>query len=203
MKKLIFLLVITLLCLWVTPAFALIRTRNVEADDYGSGDSKFDYKVAYQFATQDVAASISAVAMPVPTANADSTLHKHSLYYAMPFKGSIVGISIATYETLTGGSATAEVTINGYVTGVRTALEVSNVRHYPSGLVTTHSRVNANTLAYDDDSPPNWGGGRHKAVTHPYGKATPLVVGDRIGVNIETSSGVNTTDYVVTVIILQ
>ena len=201
MKKLIFLLVITLLCLWVTPAFALIRTRNVEADDYGSGDSKFDYKVAYQFATGNVAASTSATAMPVPDNVAMGT---QNYYYAMPFKGSIVGISIASYTALTGGSATAEVTINGVVTGVRTALNSpGTARDYPSGLVTAHSRVNANTLAYDDDSPPNWGGAWHRATTHEYGKATSLVVGDRLGVNIETSSGVNATDYVVTVIVLQ
>lgn len=200
MKKFIFLLVITFLCLWASPAHALIRTRNVDAKDYGTGDSKFDYKVAYQFITGDVAASTSLVAMPVPTSYKNQ---RHNFYYAMPFKGNIVAISIMSKAALTGGSATAEVTINGYVTGVRTAINAGgNTRDSESGLVTVHTQYNAQTLEYDDDAPADWGGSIHD-VNHPYGKATPLVVGDRVGVNIETSAGINVTDYVVTVIILQ
>jgi len=201
MKKLRFLLVIAILCLCASPAYALIRTRNVDVDDAGTGDSKFDYKVAYVFATGDVAASTSLTDVPVPMAY----VKQQSFYYAMPFKGTIVGVSIASKEALTTGSATVDVTINGTVTGVRTALDAdSTVAYSISGLVATHTQYNASTLAYNDDSPNNLGGGYHDS-THQYGKATELAVGDYLGVQIETSSDIvpAASHYVVTVIILQ
>ena len=199
MKKIIFLLVITLL-LWATPASALIRTRNVDAKDYGSGESKFKYKVAYTFATTNVGDSLTASQLSV-----DATITDVD-FYIMPFKGTIVGISIGSSAALTAGSVTADVTINGTVTGVRTALDAGgSTRHNQSGLLAAHTQYNLNTLAYDDDSPPDWGGAKHDD-THLYGKATALAAGDRLGVKLTTSSAFApdlSSEINITVIILQ
>lgn len=180
MKKIILLLVITLL--WVEPAFALIRTRNVDIDEGG-----FQYKVAYQFATTDVGAVLDAAELCT-----DATI-TNQLYYTMPFKGSIVGISIASNAALTNGSMTADVTINGIVTGVRTAIDGQGAaKDVRAGEVTAHTTYNYNTILFDDDSPPDWGGGYHDT-KRVYGKATPLSAGDRIGVKLSTTGDLETT----------
>lgn len=199
MKKICFLLVITLMFVCVSPAFALIRTRNVEVDDYGTGESKFAYKVAYQFPTSDVTKSATSINLPI-----DGTI-TNQYYYGMPFKGTIVGVSITSNADLSAGSVTADVTVNGTVTGVRTSLDAGcNTREYRSGIVVDHSQYNAQTISYDDTSPPDWGGGFHDS-NHQYGKATPLEVGDQLGVQLSTSVDLaaQTAEMVITVIVLQ
>lgn len=204
MKKFMFLLVITLLCLWALPAFALINTRNVEAKDDGTGESGFKYKVAYQFATTDVGYTTTAGTV---TTTATGT----SYYYTMPFKGNIVGISIASSAATTAGAATAEVTINGCVTGVRTALGTESVKVDRYGQRTTHTTYNYNTINYDNNQPPDWGGLETDASIsgdggYDYGKASPLEAGDYLGVTLELSSTyapATSSEMVITVIILQ
>lgn len=195
---------ITFLLTVTSSAFALIRTRNVDIDEGG-----FGYKVAYGFATNDVGLSRSAVEIPN-----DATLGVttgHNFYYTMPFKGSIVGVSIAANQELTTGGLTADVTINGTITGVRVALDGGAATLWSrSGLKADHKQFNFQTIAFDDDSPEDWGGtcglGSQACVTgYEYGRATPLVAGDRIGVRVTTSSNLNpvTIDFNVTVMVLQ
>jgi len=198
MRKFMLILVITLLI--VPSAHARIRTNNVDAEDYGSGDSKFDYKVSYVFATKNITQGNGM------TVSIDATETSNTAY-AMPFKGNIVGISIASSAALTKGSATAEVTINGKVTGVRTAIDFpGNTRANQSGLVTAHSQYNVQTINYDTDSVPgNWGGD-WQGISYPYGEASALEVGDRLGVNLQLSNShapVASADLIITVIILQ
>lgn len=201
MKKIVTFLVITFLSICVTPAFALIRTENVEVKDYGSGESKFKVKVAYTSITEDVGKNTSAANIPIQGGTPG-----HSFDHVMPFKGSIVGISIAANEALEAGSITVDASINGTATGFRTALDYSgeSVRHTQSGMLTANTQYNYNTLHWDDTSPPDWGGGWHDS-NHLYGKITELEAGDRVGVLLSTSSDVepDSVDICVTVIVLQ
>ena len=201
MKKILcFFLSITFLSIVTPSAFALIRTRNVDIDDGG-----FGYKVAYQFSTNNVGAGQTAIEV---TTNAVDG----QLYYTIPFKGSIIGVSIASSAALTNGSATADVTINGTVTGVRVALDGGATTLWAkSGELADHRQYNYRTIAFDDDSPENWGGtcgqGAQSCQSgYEYGKATPLVAGDRIGVKLTTSSSVlptGTAEFTITVMVLQ
>lgn len=200
MKRFILFLVIT--CFWVMPASAAIRTRNVDFNDEG-----FQYKVPYQFATEDVGENVTETAIPAAAAVRNTPADQY--YYAVPYKGNIIGIAIASNTAITAYSVTADVTINGCVTGVRTTLNSGQTAKISSsGEVASHSQSNCNTLdlisGVPDESPPNWGGGAYDSY-HPYGRATPLVAGDRIGVKITTDNGMRPTsaDINVTVFILQ
>lgn len=185
-------------------AFALVRTRNVDIDEGG-----FGYKVAYQFATENVGASRSAV--EIHTAG-ETGSGEVSYYYTMPFKGSIVAVSIASSSALTDGSATADVTINGAVTGIRVALDGGATTLWDkSGEKADHTQYNYRTIQFDDDSPEDWGGTCGQGAQacqsgYEYGKATPLVAGDRIGVKLTTSSGLapaDSAEFNITVMVLQ
>ena len=198
MKRILCIFLSITFLLIVTPsAFALIRTRNVDIDDGG-----FGYKVSYQFATTDVGGGQTAIELPT-----DATIN-NQYYYTMPFKGSIVGISIASNTAITRGSVTADVTINGAVTGVRTALDGGATAKWSrSGQVADHRQFNYNTILFDTDIPDDFGGGTHDTI-HPYGKATALTAGDRIGVKLTTSTGAGsllpgTAEMNITVMVLQ
>ena len=204
MKKMLCLFLVIAFCLVVSQADAKIKNPNVDIKEGG-----FQYKVAYHFATQDIAASLSATEIPIVggiEALGPIQTTGSSLYYTMPFKGRIVAISIAANAALTGGSATAEVTINGQLTGVRTAVDYNGTSlRQTSGEKTAHAQWNYRTIEYDNDRPDNWGGGQHTANDYDYGKATQLAAGDRIGAKLSTDANftVANTDFVVTVIVLQ
>ena len=204
MKRILCIFLSITFLLIVTPsAFALIRTRNVDIDT-----GEFGYKVPYQFASTNVGGAVTAGELAT-----DATI-SNIYYYTMPFKGSIVGVSIAVNAAITAGSITADVTINGTVTGVRTAIDAGAQEVWSkSGQLADHRQYNYQFIAFDDDSPEDWGGtcglgAQSCSAGYEYGRATPLVAGDRIGVRLTTSPAKPqlapaTTEVNVTVMVLQ
>lgn len=202
MKK--FLLTISLFLLISKPVFALIETNNVSKDD-------FLYEVGYAFATGDLAASQSAVQIPV----AIETGTGHIFEYTIPRDGRIVGMSVTGDIALTvAGAATFDVTINGNVTGVQTVIEKLSASTGRAAVGIGGSadaqyayirQDRADTVVarglraeYPKDT-----ASFHDA-DHRYGKATALVAGNRVGVKVTTTSGfVSMSDYVVVVYVLE
>jgi len=80
------------------------------------------------FTQDDVAASQSAVAMNThAVAGAELTTTE----YLMPFPGWVVGISARHTAARTGGSCTADATIDGTATGLQAVLDATNTQsHY-------------------------------------------------------------------------
>ena len=200
MKKLI-LVTLFLVALFVltTPLFALMTTENVDKD-------KFDYEVAFTFATSDMGTSYTAQEIPV----SQTTSMLNNFYYVVPRDGSIVGISVAGNIVLGAGAATFDVTINGTVTGVQTVIEYSPVRTAlgnsgASGSQYAYMRQDRAETASSQGFRQSSDKSDYHNVDNPFGRATPVSAGDRIGVKVTTNSGLSptTADYVVTVYVLE
>lgn len=195
MRKL-FLLCLSLLILPVS-AFALIVTDSVDKDSFG-------YEVAYRFATSDLQASLTAAEVPVIPGAA-----QHNFYYTIHRDGKVVGISVAGNDPVAVGGATFDVTINGTITGVQTVVE-SPAR---AALGATGSSGTQFAYMRQDRAETNSARGFRASgdraglhnTDHPYGRATPLTAGSRIGVAVTTSATwVDTTaDYIVTIYVLE
>lgn len=187
-----------------SPVFALITTDNVDKDT-------FQYEVGYKFATTDLAASYAAYEMSVET-GLGSTANE-IYFYTIPRDGVVVGMSVAGNTAIVGGSATFDVTINNQLTGiqtvieptpgtVRTAVGISGsagnlyafIRHDRATSVVEQGfrKVEDRTSSYHNSE-------------HPYGKATAITAGNRIGVKVTTDSSLSGTtgDFVVVVYVLQ
>jgi hypothetical protein len=196
------LLAISLFLLISSPAYALIVTDNVDEVD-------FQYKVGYTFASDDVAASV--VSHEISVAVLETTMHSN-FYYVVPEEGKIIGMAVAGSEAVAaGGGATFDVTINGLVTGVQAIIQGASLTALgtPSG----SSDVRYSYITQDRDETNAARGFRKGQPTkldawhdaeHPYGRATPLVAGNRVGVKVTTNSGFAPTgvDYVIVVYVL-
>ena len=198
MRKLILtsLLVLTL-CF---PAYALLVTDNVDRDN-------FQYEIPYQFATTDLGASLTAVTFSVSGLAGSGTAANPN--YVIPRSGRIVGIAVSGNAAITAGGATFDVTINGTVTGVQTVIEsparsaVGNTGS--SGTQFAYMRQDrADTAASRGFKASDDSANFHNA-DNPFGKATALSAGNRVGVRVTTSSTLSPTtiDYVVTVYVLE
>lgn len=195
MKKLILASLFALgLC---SSVFALLVTDNVDKDS-------FQYEVAYRFTTADLAASQTAAEVPVI-----SGAVQHNFYYTIPRSGKIVGIAVSGNAEITAGGATFDITINGNVTGVQTVIEsparsaVGNTGS--SGPQYAYMRQDrAETAASGGFRASGSTADKHNA-DNPYGRATPLSAGNRVGVKVTTNSSFapTTIDYVVTVYVLE
>lgn len=195
MKKLI---LASLFAIGLCPsAFALLVTDNVDKDS-------FQYEVPYSFATNNLAASQTAVEFPI-TAGAV----QNNYYWTVPRSGKIVGIAVSGNNAVTAGGATFDITINGNVTGIQTVIE-SPARSAAgntgsSGTQYAYMRQDRSETAasrgFKVSSP---SADRHDA-DNPYGRATPLSAGNRVGVKVTTNSAFTPTtiDYVVTVYVLE
>ena len=196
MKKL-FLLSLFLLFL-CSPAFALLVTDNVDRD-------KFQYEIGYTFSTDDIGASKTAIEIP----NVHGT-SQFNFYYVIPRDARIVGMSTAGSQVCTVGSATFDVTINGTVTGIQNVVDEGASRSAVGNSGSTGSQYSyirqdrAEDIVSRGFRPADDKTDIHDT-TYPYGKATPLSAGNRIGVKVTTSSNFTPTnaDYVITVYVLQ
>ena len=201
MKKLLFVFLFLLVCSFASPSYALIVTENVDKD-------AFQYEVGYKFATDDLAASLTAKEFSVESGSDVNDV----FYYVVPREGRIVGMSVSSNNAVTLGAATFDVTINGLVTGVQTVIEptAETVRSAvgtegkadpqyayirqdrADTRVRQGFRAESNTAGiYDAD--------------HQYGKATALSAGNRVGVVVTTSSAFAATanDYIVVIYVLE
>ena len=79
--------------------------------------------VSHHFMQQNVAASQSAVAIPVLGLAGNTEI-------VMPKPGSVVGISIASNEVRTGGTLTVDITINGAAPGLQAVLDGTNTQYH-------------------------------------------------------------------------
>ena len=199
MKKL--LLSISLFLLVCGPAYGLIETRNVDPDN-------FDYEVAFGFSTADTSTTVTGLAIPI-----NSTL-TDNFYYVVPRDGRVVGMSVAGSAACTAGAATFDITINGTVTGVQaviepTALAVRSAvgidgKADPQYAYIRQDRASS-TVAQGFRKTGHPQEDRYDA-EHPYGKATALTAGNRIGVNFITSTDFapnSSTDYLVVIYVLE
>ena len=194
MKKL--LLTLFLLLLVPQSAYPLIVTDNVDRD-------KFQYEVGYRFSSGDTVASTTSLDVAM---EASST--GHNFFYTIPRDGRVVGMAIAGNEAITTGQATFDITINGQVTGIQTVLEP--IVHSAVGIAGKTGPQYA-YIRQDRSESRTAQGFRAEGdiddihlVNTPYGKATPLVAGNRIGVQITTSSlyAPVTNAYVVVIYVL-
>jgi len=197
MKKLLLACLFLLIC---TPAFGLIVTDNVDRDNFG-------YEVAFSYATDNISANTIAWEIPV-----ESTLDDN-FYYVVPRDGRVVGMSVAGSAACTAGAATFDITINGAVTGIQTVIEPTATtarsavgingaadpqyayirQDRADSVVARGFRVSLDRVGYHD-------------AEHPFGKATALTAGNRIGVTINTTTGFTptaTTDYLVVIYVLE
>lgn len=197
MKKFILAITLLLLC---SPAWALIVTDNVDKDSFG-------YEVAYQFATNDLGASYTANNMPI---RASASIADN--FYVVPRDGYILGLSVAGNVACTAGAATFDVTINEQVTGIQAVIEdrigtVDRTAVGTSGAAGERWAYIWQPRGQDVTSQGFRGSGGVGCLAdlynneHPYGKATPLTAGNRIGVKVTTSSGFTPTaaDYIVVI----
>lgn len=200
MKKFI---LVSLLLLFTSPAFALIVTDNVDKAD-------FLYEVAFGYATSDLDAnSIDWEINVVPDLAS-------SYYYVVSRDGRIVGMSVSGDAAVTAGAATFDITINGLVTGVQAVLEPTTEATARIAVGTSGSadpryayirQDRADTAAaqgfrvvYTTDK------ADFHDVDNPYGRATPLVAGNRVGVLVNTTANFapnSSTDYVITIYVLE
>ena len=81
------------------------------------------FKQPFGFSRQNVAASLSAVALNIQ-GSSDNT------EYVMPYAGSIIGISIAANAARSAGTLTVDATIDGSVTGLQAILNASNTQYH-------------------------------------------------------------------------
>lgn len=200
MKRLISIFLLLLVgSLSTNLAFALIVTDNVDKDD-------FRYEVTYTFSTQDLAVSQTAMEVPIDT----SFVHDNFVY-AISRDGRLVGMSIAGDQACTAGAATFDITINSQVTGIQTVIEPAPVRSAvgiggASGTTYAYIRqdradtvVSRGFRGADDKST------SFHNTEHQFGRATPLVAGNRVGVRVTTSSAFAPVDsaYVIVVYVLE
>ena len=180
-------------------AHAMIITNDVDRNN-------FLYQSAYTFSTSDLAATQTAVDLQVGTG---ATL-ANNFYRTVSRDGSVVGISVTGSTPLNVGAATFDITINGTVTGVQTVIEAAPVRTAIGNYGKSDSQFaymrqdRDETAASRGFRPLGYTADVHNS-DNPYGRATPLTAGDRIGVKVTTSSNlsVQTIDYVVTVYVLE
>ena len=192
MKKLVF----TFLFLFAicVPAFALLVTDSTDEEN-------FQYLVAYKFATEDLAANVSNVNIPIIPRKAGV-----NFFYVLPKGGKVVGISVAgNMGLLPTEAATFDVTINGQTTGVQTVLE--KVARSAVGNVGSSGENYAYMRQYRNETKVAKGfrRGFHDDYNfyneeQPYGRATPLSAGNRIGVQVTTSSAGHADNDVVAVV---
>jgi len=176
-------------------AFALLVTDNTDSDN-------FLYEVPYVFSSADVTASITAQALIINRYNNASG-------YTLLRDGKLVGISIAGDMACTAGGATFDVTINGEVTGVQAYIQNSTLTALgnsgSAGEQYSYMRQYRNETNAAQGFRRNIIDSAYHNADNPYGRATPLSAGDRIGVKITTSSNFapSGADYVVTVYVLE
>ena len=192
-------------------ALALITTDNTDRDS-------FQYELGYRFATGDIGASKTSVEVYTNPVTGSNIGNDGITYYVIPrgssatYQGRIVGISAYAGKVCTLGGATFDVTINSNVTGIQAVIDSSTARSAVGITGSTgtqysyirHDRTQSNVEQGFRPSTNSWTPDRYNA-DHPYGKATGLVAGDRIGVKMTTSSNFtpNDADVVITVYVLQ
>ena len=211
MRRIILLVFCILLVVSYQTAYGLLVTDNTDKD-------KFQYEVTYRFASSDFTQSMTAAEVPAISLNGtgQSNPTRDVFYTVVPRDGKVVGMSVAARDAITSGSATFDVTINGLVTGVQTLLEDAPVTtvNARTALGTTGGSGTTWSFIRQDRNDTNAARGfrttnnstndRHNA-DNPFGRATPISAGNRIGVRVTTSSGLYplTNAYTVTVYVLE
>ena len=186
-------------------AFALLKTNNVHKED-------FKYEVPYFFASEDLTQSMTAIKVGVGAVNGSSTDgFGDNFFYVVSRDGFLTGMSVAMSTPLTNGAATFDVTINGTVTGVQVVIEDNPVR---TAVGTTGSSGDQFGFIRQDRSDTNAADGfkgddeftlsRHNS-DNPFGRATPLTAGNRIGLKLTTDSTLlpGHADAIITIYVLQ
>lgn len=214
MKKLLIVSLFLLLMLGLcNSANALITTDNVDRD-------AFQYEVTYSFATRDVGASKTGVELyTIPIPSASTATMEDGIKYRVVSRGStatyqgrIVGMSVYMGQTCTAGSATFDVTINGNATGIQAVVDSDTARSATG--ITGSTGTQYSYIRHDRTQDSVEQGFRqeraidsttYNSADNYYGRATPLVAGDRIGVKMTTSSSFTPTDsdVVITVYVLE
>jgi len=112
-------------------------------------DGEHTFKYPFGFKQDDVAASQSAVALPV-LANTETGI-------VMPWGGSIVGICVQSNEARTADTLTIDATVNGTVTGLQAALDGTNTtHHYASQVKDTDSFSAGDTIGVKITTGGSW-----------------------------------------------
>ena len=198
MKKLIFIsLFLLIFSLFSSSAFALLVTDNTDEDN-------FLYQAPYNFATSNLTASVTLGRVSVM-----SNPFQDNFYYVVPRDARITGISVASDRPITAGGATFDVTINDKLTGVQAWIQPNTITALgntgSAGTQYGYIRQYRNETAAAIGFRRSGNKGYYHNADNPYGKATPLVAGDRIGVKVTSSSGLLpiTCDYIITIYVLQ
>ncbi len=200
MKK-IFALVSLFLLIGVSSASALLNTDNTDKET-------FKYEVPYVFASEDLTASLTDETVAV----IGGGVFASNFSYVIPRDGRLVGISVAGSRVCTTGAASFDVTINGTVTGFISVIE-SAARSAvgtsgSSGTQFAYTRQDrAETpVAQGFKTLRLTGNLEYHDANHIYGKASAIAAGDRIGVEVTTSSDFlapTFADYIITIYVLE
>jgi hypothetical protein len=168
----------------VSNASALLVTASCDKD-------AFQTRTCYEFASTDVAASLTKVDIPIRGTTGGNSVFE----YVIPKDARLVGITVSQHvsKLATAGYATYDVTINGTITGLQAGISPSVFSAVGSpgttGTYLAYSSHDRDTIAMEQGfklANPNTVY-RHDS-DNPYGKATPLVAGNRIGVKVTTGS---------------
>ena len=205
MKKLILtLLFLFSICFCVrNVSFAEITTENVDKD-------RFLYEDGFMYATYDLAASQTSMELPIIPGLTGARTNYYRLVKRTgndTVNGRIVGIAVSGNKACTSGAATFDVTINGTVTGIQAVIQPNTLSAVGNVGSSGAQYTYLNQDRASDTVPLGFrptASGFHDS-DHPYGKATGLNAGNRIGIKVTTSSGFAPTSngYVTTVYVLQ
>ena len=194
-----FLLLFAMVGIYTTPAWALITTDNTDPNE-------FAVKQTLQYATYNCTVSMSGVRVPAAGTSGANVVED----IVLPFKGSIVGMSMAFQNAITAGGVTAEVAINRTGTGIQCAADCNTARTATGAAgstgtqfaYVTQPRGKTRTVqgfrAESDEQQ------KHNTA-NPYGYTTPIAAGDRINVLLTTTNNLAPleNDVLITVEVLQ
>lgn len=197
MKKSIFFLLFLLIA--VSQSFALITTDNVDKDSFG-------YQTPYLFATSNLSANQTTIAVSTAGTSGSNEVSE----YVVPRAGSIVGLAVTGNANVTTGAATFDVTINGELTGIQAVINKNPgtfIGTGSSGIKYAYARQDRSDVTVSQGTKDTSVSNRASfySADYPFGRATPLVAGDRIGVKVNSSLNFTTNqsiDYVATVYVL-
>lgn len=101
----------------------------------------YGFMVPLTFRSTDIAANLSAAELCVnPEAGTTELLY----YYTAPYAGSVLAVSIYSDDAVTSPYLTADVTINGTVTGLQAALDTTNTQTHSATQVVGTDTFSAN-----------------------------------------------------------
>ena len=156
-------------------------------------EPNFGFRVALQYAHNDIAASDGTANIPIAGRPDTSAGDQANTEYVMPFAGRIIGYSVRSNAALTAGLAHFDIAVNGTnVTANQTSLTLKS-NEGTSTASTTTQQAYLNLVDRTTRS-----------------TSISFAAGDRIGVSMRTEAGTvgarpspTTADLVVTVIVDQ